>query len=73
MDANDALEVLVNQLEKEGYKIPESKEKLAELILGKCSTFKMFYLTVTVKTANVHVFSIVSNRIIRSIHSLAAR
>ena len=68
LDANDALEVLVNQLEKEGYKIPESKEKLAELILGKCSTFAD--LTVTVLTSNVHVFS---NRIIRSIHSLAAR
>ena len=71
MDANDALEVLVNQLEKEGYKIPESKEKLAELILGRCSTFEMAHLTVTVLTANVHVFSKVSNHIIRSVHSLA--
>ena len=35
LNAHDALEVLVNQLKKEGYKIPESKEKLAELILGK--------------------------------------
>jgi len=35
LNANDALEVLVNQLEKEGYKIPESKEKLAELILDR--------------------------------------
>jgi len=35
LNAHDALEVLVNQLKKEGYKIPESKEKLAELILDR--------------------------------------